>query len=181
MLKLVSIKSLVLILVQLSFGTVAHATDFQDLLLGPDDDIYIAQVKKCEERIKKCNAIVDMMDDFDGDTKPLRQQCTDYKTQCTWLSFTANDGGGPPYGIKTDGIKEDDPRWEKIKAAYVEYNRSDMVADGAFHTGVANECTQYDNEDDEQLVCIKNIIDVQTNMYNDAAVILQQRLTQALE
>ncbi len=179
MLKLISIKSIVVILVSLSFGTVAHADEFSDRLLKAGDPIYDSQVALCEKRTKRCNAIVGMMDDFEGDTEPLKTQCEEYTAQCTWLSFTANQEGDAPYGIITDNL--DDPVLKKIKAAYVEYNGSDMDADGAFHTGVANECTKYDNGDDEQLVCIKNILDVQTIMYHEAAVTLQQKLTEALK
>jgi len=179
MLKLISIKSIVVILVSLSFGTVAHADEFSDRLLRAGDPIYDSQVALCEERIKRCNAIVGQMDDFEGDTIPLKKECNDYMAQCTWLAFTANQAGDAPYGIITDNL--DDPVLKKIKAAYVEYNASDMVNDGVFHQGVAAECLDYANADDEQLVCIKNILDAQTTMYNDAAVTLQQKLTEALK
>lgn len=49
MLKLISIKSIVVILVSLSFGTVAHADEFSDRLLRAGDPIYDSQVALCEE------------------------------------------------------------------------------------------------------------------------------------
>ena len=91
MLKLISLKSLVVILVSLSFGTVAHADNFSDRLRLAGDNIYDSQVKECNARIARCIAIVDMMDDFEGDTIPLKKECTEYLAQCTWLAFTANE------------------------------------------------------------------------------------------